>query len=173
MAKGLFPDTDVKNVFELGVDFFIRHAIDAVVFDIDNTLVTHDTKTPPEDIVNYLRLLSEAGIKVAIVSNNHKERVDLFCAGMEYPYIARAWKPFKKHLCAMEKILGCRPDKICLVGDQIFTDIYGANRRGYLSVLVTALGENETRLVALKRIFESLVLFFYRRHKEKQVGRPS
>jgi len=167
MFQRFYPKKDVKTVFELDVDFFSTYYIRGVVFDIDNTLVTHDTPTPPEDIMAYFRTLDRAGIKIAIVSNNHAPRVDGFCKGLGYPYIARAWKPFKKNLCAIQKELNLNSDEICLVGDQIFTDIYGGNRMGFYSVLVTAVGENETKLVALKRVFEKAVLCEYRKKMQK------
>ena len=161
MFKKFYPKKDVKTVFELDEKFFSAYNIHGVVFDIDNTLVTHDTPTPPEDIKNYFSDLEKAGIKIAIVSNNHLPRVEGFCKGLGYPYIARAWKPFKKNLCIIQNKLGLKADEICLVGDQIFTDIYGGNRMGFYSVLVTAVGENETNLVAIKRCFEKLVLWEY------------
>ena len=167
MLKAFFPDMDVENVFCLDDKFFSTYNIKGVIFDIDNTLVTHDTVTPPEDILGYFKTLEDMGIKIAIVSNNHKERVDLFCESLGYPYIARAWKPFKKNLTEIQNRLNLKKEEICLVGDQIFTDIYGGNRMGYFSVLVTAVGENETRLVALKRIFEKLVIKQYRKNSQK------
>lgn len=163
MLKTFFPDIDVKNVFELDEKFFSTYNIRGVIFDIDNTLVTHDTHTPPEDILNYFKALEEKGIRIAIVSNNHAQRVEKFCRDLGYPFVARAWKPFKKNLREIQNRLGVKKEGMCLVGDQIFTDIYGANRMGYLSVLVTAVGENETKLVAVKRIFEKIVLRKYRK----------
>ena len=168
MFKRFYPKKDVKTVFELNEKFFSTYNIKGVVFDIDNTLVTHDTPTPPEDILNYFDLLERAGIKIAIVSNNHAPRVDGICEGLGYPYIARAWKPFKKNLRSIRDALGLKSEEICLVGDQIFTDIYGANRMNFYSVLVTAVGKNETNLVAIKRCFEKLVLAEYRKSLKKQ-----
>ncbi len=168
MFKRFYPDIEVKNVFELDEKFYSSYNIKGVVFDIDNTLVTHDTPTAPENILNYFNLLEESGIKIAIVSNNHKERVDEFCKELGYPYIARAWKPFKKNLKRIKDELNLPSEEICLVGDQIFTDIYGGRRMKFLSVLVTAVGKNETKLVALKRIFEQLVLHEYRKNTGKK-----
>ena len=168
MFKRFYPKKDVKTVFELNEKFFSSYNIKGVVFDIDNTLVTHDTPVPPKDILDYFDALEKKGIKIAIVSNNHAPRVDGFCKGLGYPYIARAWKPFKKNLCAIRDKLGLKSEEVCLVGDQIFTDIYGANRMGFYSVLVTAVGKNETNLVAIKRCFEKLVLKEYRKSLKKQ-----
>lgn len=171
MLESFFPDMEVKNVFELDEEFFSAHNIRGVIFDIDNTLVTHDTHTPPEEILDYFKALEGKGIKIAIVSNNHAQRVEKFCRDLGYPFIARAWKPFKKNLREIQNCLGLKKEEMCLVGDQIFTDIYGANRMGYFSVLVTAVGENETKLVAVKRVFEKLVLYKYRKNLQNKRGK--
>lgn len=167
MLGRFYPHKEVKTVFELDEEFFSTYNIRGVVFDIDNTLVTHDTPTPPRSILEYFARLDRAGVKIAIVSNNHAPRVEGFCRELGYPYIARAWKPFKKNLRIIQDRLALKADEICLVGDQIFTDIYGGRRMGFFSVLVTAVGENETKLVALKRVFEKLVIRSYRKNSQK------
>ncbi len=169
MFKRFYPHREAKNVFELGESFYSSNNIRGVIFDIDNTLVTHDTPTPPEEIKEYFNFLENIGIKIAIVSNNHKERVDEFCKELGYTYIARAWKPFKKNLNRIKIDFNLPPEEICLVGDQIFTDIYGGRRMRFYTVLVTAVGKNETKLVAFKRVFEQLVLREYRKNTDKKV----
>ncbi len=161
MSK-LFPNKEVKSVYELDIDFFTENDIKGVIFDIDNTLVTHTTVTPPEELLNYLKNIENNGIKIAIVSNNKRERVELFSKSLGYVYHWRAYKPFKKYLNKVQKHFNLPSENIALVGDQIFTDIYGANRMGFYSVLVTQLGENETGFVAFKRIFEKMVINRYK-----------
>lgn len=150
-----------ENVFSLDAEFCTSRGIKGMIFDIDNTLVTHDTVLPPEEIINYFKLLEDNGIKIAIVSNNNVERVESFSKDLGYPYIGKAWKPFKKNLLTVQNEFGLAPSEICLVGDQIFTDIYGGLRMGFYTVLVTAVGENETGFVAFKRIFENAVMREY------------
>lgn len=163
MFERFYPHKLAGNVFELGVDFYISQNIRGVIFDIDNTLVTHDTARPPKEIADYFRSLREAGIRCGVVSNNYADRVEPFCKDLGVPFISRAWKPFKKNLRAMQKTLSLDSKNICLVGDQIFTDIYGGRRMGFYTVLVTAVGENETGFVAFKRIFEKAVLDEFKR----------
>ena len=161
MFKRFYPHTTAENVFELDREFYTSRGIKGVIFDIDNTLVTADTQTPPKEILEYFSFLENMGIKIAIVSNNYPERVESFCKALPYIYIARAWKPFKKNLKKVKKEFGLSSDEICLVGDQIFTDIYGGLRMKFHTVLVTAVGENETKFVAFKRIFEKAVMDEY------------
>ncbi len=168
MYERFYPHRTAKNVFELDEKFYTSNNIKGVIFDIDNTLVTHDTKTPPKEISDYFKFLENLGIKIAIASNNHRERVETFSKDLGYTYISRAWKPFKKNLKRIKKEFNLPENEICLVGDQIFTDIYGGLRMKFYTVLVTAVGENETKFVAFKRIFEKAVMDEYAKFHNKK-----
>ena len=167
MYERFYPHKTAANVFELDEKFYTSNNIKGVIFDIDNTLVTSDTLTPPKEILDYFSFLENLGIKIAIVSNNYPERVEAFCKELPYIWIARAWKPFKKNLRKVQKDFGLPADEICLVGDQVFTDIYGGLRMKFYTVLVTAVGANETKFVAFKRIFEKAVMKEYARNTDK------
>ena len=168
MFKKFYPSMTVENVFQLDENFYISNGIKGVIFDIDNTLVTSDVLKPTDEILEYFEFLKKSGIKIAIVSNNYKERVDLFCSGLDIVYVSRAWKPFKKNLRAVMSTFSLCPNEVCLVGDQIFTDIYGGKRMKFYTVLVTALGKSETRFVAFKRIFEKMVMAEYEKTLSKK-----
>lgn len=161
MFKKFYPDKIANSVFELDESFYKKSGIKGVIFDIDNTLVCHHEIVPPQKVKDYFGFLSEIGIKAAIASNNYSERVEPFCKELDVPYVSRAWKPFKKNLKTLSSELSLMTEEICLVGDQIFTDIYGGKRMGFYTVLVAAVGENETSFVAFKRFFEKLVINEY------------
>ena len=158
MIKKLLPDYTVKNVAALDEAFYKDRGIKAVIFDIDNTLVAHTEPTPPDNVLEYFEFLKSIGIKYAIVSNNSVERVDSFCRELGVPYYGKALKPGKKYLKKTLAQLGTSANETCLVGDQLFTDMLGANRMKFLSVLVTAVGEDETSFVSFKRKFEKRIL---------------
>lgn len=168
MFEKFYPHITAQNVFELDEKFYTSNNIKGVIFDIDNTLVTHDTVKPTEEILSYFKFLENLGIKIAIASNNHKERVETFSKDLGYCYVPRAWKPFKKNLMRIKKEFNLPSDEICLVGDQIFTDIYGGRRMNFYTVLVTAVGKNETKFVAFKRVFEQAVMNEYHKKMMKK-----
>ena len=80
---------------------------------------------------------------------------------------AYAKKPLPLGLIRMSRKLKVDIHKIGMVGDQVFTDMLGANRMGFVSVMVVALGENETGFVAFKRIFEKMVMNKYHNKRGK------
>lgn len=156
--KKLLPDYCVANVSKLDEAFYKSNGIKAVVFDIDNTLVAHTEPVPPENVLEYFGFLKSIGIKYAIVSNNSMERVHSFCKDLDIPYYYKALKPRRKYLKKALSDLGISSGESALVGDQLFTDILGGNRMGMLSVMVTAVGEDETGFVSFKRKFERKIL---------------
>lgn len=161
MFEKCYPVYCVRSVYELDEKFYSSNGIKAVIFDIDNTLVTHDTPTPPEELMEYFGRLSQWGVKYAIASNNKRSRVELFCRNLGVPYYHRAAKPLKICLKRLLRYFGVEAKSVCLVGDQLFTDVFGANRMGFLSVLVTAVGEDETGFVSFKRVFERMLMKQY------------
>lgn len=156
--KKLLPDYLVANVSKLDENFYKAHNLKAAVFDIDNTLVAHTEPEPPENILLYFEFLKSIGIKYAIVSNNSMERVQSFCKNLGIPYYYKALKPRKKYLKKVLADLETDAKEAALIGDQLFTDIFGGNRMGMLSVMVTAVGEDETGFVSFKRKFEKRIL---------------
>lgn len=156
----------VKTIYELDDQFYSANNIKAVIFDIDNTLVTHDTPTPPAELLEYFDKLEQWGLKYAIASNNKRSRVELFCKDLGVPYIHRAFKPRKAPLKKLVRYFDTDVSNVCLVGDQLFTDVYGANRMGFVSVLVTAVGEDETGFVSFKRIFERMLMKQYNKSRQ-------
>ena len=167
MIQKCYPDYCVESVRQLDEQFYKTNNIKAVIFDIDNILVTHTTATPPRDILDYFSRLEQWGIKFAIASNNKKQRVEHFCRNLGIPYVYRAYKPRRTPLKKLAAQLGTPCENICLVGDQLFTDMFGANRVGFVSVLVTALGENETGFVSFKRVFEKMIMKKYNESRSR------
>ena len=125
MFERFYPHKLAGNVFEIGVDFYISRNIRGVIFDIDNTLVTHDTARPPKEIADYFRSLREAGIRCGVVSNNYAERVEPFCKDLGVPFISRAWKPLKKISEQCKKLFRSTPKTSALSATR-FLPIYTA-----------------------------------------------
>ena len=114
--------------------------------------------TPPQNVLDIFENLKSWGISYSIVSNNSIERVKSFSETLGVSYYGKALKPRGKYLKKAMKDMGADKNNTLLVGDQLFTDILGANLWGLKSVLVTAVGEDETSFVSFKRKFEKKIL---------------
>ncbi|MDP4132868.1 MAG: YqeG family HAD IIIA-type phosphatase [Bacillota bacterium] len=158
MNKKLVPDIRVDSIDDLSGSFFVERGIKAVFLDIDNTLVAPHIKVPDERVQRFIKSLTDYGIIVCYISNNNKKRVSAFNTHNFY-YIHRAGKPFTFAYRAALKKFGVSKNEAAAVGDQFFSDIYGANRAGLLTVMVKPIEiGHEGPFVWLKRKFEKHVL---------------
>ena len=169
--RGLFPDRRMESVALLTPGALAEGKIRGLIFDIDNTLVPHG-EPADEETVRYFAALHAAGIRTAFVSNNHAPRVAPFAEAAESPFVCDAGKPSRKGFCEALRLMGTAAEETLSVGDQIFTDVWGANRSGIRSILVRPVSRKEPFTVKLKRFPEKIVLFFCGIH-EKRLKKPS
>ena len=114
-----------------------RRSIKAVFFDIDGTLARTKDPTPSAAVDNWLREMQENGILLYILSNNkHHHRVKAFAEAVGLPWQHLAKKPGLSGFRQAAQTLGLRPDQLAMVGDQTYTDVFGARRFGCKAILV-------------------------------------
>lgn len=155
----IFRPTYVFNdITGITPKFLKRKHIKGIVLDIDNTLTTHNNPVPPQSSMDWLASVRKAGIKLIIVSNNKPPRVEPFAQLLELEYVANGRKPLTYGINEAVKRLGFEKCDIAAIGDQIFTDIMGANLAGIRSCFVYPL-EPETSLpFRFKRTIEKPLL---------------
>ena len=162
MFKNFMPDMTGSSVFELPYESFQKEGIKGLIYDIDNTLVMHGAP-PNERCVELFAKLRGMGLKTFILSNNGIDRVKSFSdtVGAE-DYLYKSGKPSKKGYLKACGIMGIKPSEALAVGDQIFTDIWGAKRSGMRAVMVDPIDPREEIQIKIKRIPEKLILAIYR-----------
>lgn len=156
------PNYKFKRITEVTQSFLEDHGIKGLVLDVDNTLTTHDNPTPQPDIEQWLNERRENAMPMIIVSNNVEERVKNFAEILHLPYVSAAGKPLKKGFKQAAAQMGLANRQIAVVGDQIFTDILGANLFGALSIMVEPLGDELMNSIKFKRKIEKVILKVYR-----------
>ena len=161
------PDIFCDDVYTLDIECLKKIGIKAIIFDIDNTLVTYDDLKAPEHTKKWFEMLHQNNILTCLVSNNNKERVENFAKSLNEPYFYAALKPKKKYIIKACDVIGVSPNEAAWVGDQVFTDIYGANRTGIRTIMVRYIHPKEEIQIVLKRKLEKIVLFFYRRYQKR------
>jgi len=161
-----YPKRTANSAYEIDYEGLYREGFRGILFDIDNTLVEHGADAN-DKAVQLFDKLKRIGFKTCLISNNSDERVSRFNSQINTNYIFKANKPSTKSLLKAIKIMGTRVDNTVFVGDQLFTDIYGANKLGMLTYLVKPIGPKEEIQIVLKRKLERIVLYFYRRDLAK------
>ena len=165
-----YPDRQSHSTYLVDFEELYRQGYRGIIFDIDNTLVPHGAEADARCIELFERL-KRIGFSTMLLSNNKEGRVKLFNEKIQTGYIFKAGKPGKKNYYKAMEQMGTEVDNTLFVGDQLFTDIWGAKRVGIYSILVAPIHPKEEIQIVLKRYPEKLVLFFYHRslkRKEKK-----
>ena len=162
MLKAFYPDKVEKSVYDIDFVKLYEAGKRAILFDIDNTLVEHGADSN-EKMDSFFVKLHEIGFKTCLMSNNNEERVVRFNKNIGTQYIFKAGKPsIKAYYKAMEKI-EAKPEETIFIGDQLFTDVWGAKRTGIHNILVRPIHPKEEIQIVIKRRLEKIVLYFYKR----------
>lgn len=157
----LFPAEYYKNAYAINYRKLFADGIRGLIFDIDNTVVG-DNAPADERSRKFAHELHGIGFSVLFLSNNDEERVKSFSDRMAYSqYICNAAKPSKHGYIKAMKMMGTDRDSTVMIGDQIFTDIWGANRAGVRSILVGKLYRKERVHIYFKRVAEKVVKLMY------------
>lgn len=157
----LKPDARFNKITEITPDFLTANNIKAIILDVDNTLIDLNANKI-DNIEDWIRKIKDTNIKVCIASNSlKKEKVKKVAMTLDVPYVFFSRKPLKTGLKKAKAILGEDSKNIAEIGDQLFTDVLGANRMKMYSILTKPIEEEKGILNKLKRNLEKRVLKKY------------
>lgn len=164
----LYPKLYIDNVKEITFEILQKNGIKGLILDVDNTLIDY-YKNMPDGVKIWCEDLKDRGIKFCIASNsNKKEKVKEVSKKLDIPYIYFAKKPLKMGLNRAKKIMGLEAKEVAVVGDQIFTDVLGANRCKMFSILVNPIEEKDIFITVIKRPIENLIKSNYKKNMAKE-----
>ena len=166
MLEIFYPDTRCASSYQIPYEEYYRQGIRGVIFDIDNTLVMHGAPATPEAAALFEKLRG-IGLNTCLISNNSAERVAPFAEAVGSPFMSKAGKPSRRGYMEAMRLMGTNAESTLFVGDQRFTDIWGANRCGIRTVLVNPIHPREEIQIVLKRFLEKPVLAAYERKKRR------
>ncbi len=161
MIERLFPCAYAESAFSIDYAKLYERGYRGIIFDVDNTLVAHGADSTPR-VDAFLESVRESGFSIVLLSDNDTQRLERFTAENGLPYIPDANKPNPAGFEEAAKLLGLEKTQVVCVGDQVFTDILGANRAGIDSILVKYIGYYERGWKGKRRAAESMVLAIWR-----------
>lgn len=166
LFEQFFPDEYVASTYVIPFEKLYEEGYRGVIFDIDNTLVPHGEPADERAKKLFVRL-RKIGFESCLISNNQEPRVKMFNEEIQTRYIFNAHKPsVKNYVRAMEQ-MGTDRTNTVFVGDQLFTDVWGAKRAGIHNILVRPIHPKEEIQIVLKRYLERIVLYFYKKQKKR------
>ena len=157
MGRGLRPDRYVESAFAVDYRSLYEEGYRGIIFDIDNTLVAPNAPAD-EKSKKLIRNLKEMGYATIIMSNNTGRRARDFAEAVNCPVVTGAWKPFPGRYPEALSVMHTTRENTMAIGDQIYTDIWGANNAGLYSILTKPLTAKEEFWIRVKRLLEKPVI---------------
>ena len=168
--KRLYPMQYVDSIFKIEEDKLYEKGIRGLIFDIDNTLVPYDVAEPTEEIIDFFKSLKQKGFQISLVSNNTADRVMRFNKNLKVFAFHKSNKPGTKTIKRAIHMMGLTKEQVAIVGDQIFTDVYGGNKAGVHTILVVPVSDKDEWITKVKRGIERQVITRYEKYVEKHNG---
>ena len=168
MLERFYPDRMADSAYGIDYEELYGRGYRGIIYDVDNTLVEHVAPATKRAVELFERLHG-IGFSAVLLSNNREPRVKSFAEDVRYAdYIFKAGKPSARGYREAMRRMGTDERNTLFVGDQLFTDVWGAKNAGIYSILVKPIHPKEEIQIVLKRQLEKIVLYFYRRKKGRE-----
>ena len=161
------PDYISDSIFDIDYDKLYDMGIRGLAFDIDNTLIEMNNDDLHHKAISLIGSLKNKGFALCILSNASKNRTAMIGEMLEMEYIHRAFKPSQKGFVKARLLMNLPKEKCVMIGDQMFTDVLGGNRAGFLTIMTKIIDNNEAINIRIKRIFEKVVMKKFERKIKK------
>lgn len=169
MFEFFYPNEYYESTYMIPFERLYNDGFRGIIFDIDNTLVPHGAPADARSIELFNRLKS-IGFRITLLSNNGKERVELFNKDVHVNYIYKAGKPGVKGYLKACELMDTTVDNTIFVGDQIFTDICGAKKSNIHAIMVKYMNPKEEIQIIIKRRLEWFIMREYLKSHEMLHG---
>ena len=161
MYQKRIQDINYKKLKKLGIK--------CLAFDLDNTIALIDQHIITDEVKKLLLSLKK-DFQIVIISNNVTSRVKTYAEYLECDFVANALKPLSRGYRKIRKKYGFQKQEMCMIGDQLVTDIYGGNRYGMFTILVDPLGNKDLKITSLNRLIEGKILKKYAKNSIMKKG---
>ncbi|MBB6282939.1 YqeG family HAD IIIA-type phosphatase [Geobacillus subterraneus] len=163
MLHYFLPSQFAKRVIDITPDELKEKGVKGIITDLDNTLVEWDRPGATPELAAWFEAIKQAGIKVVIVSNNNKRRVQSFAEPLGIPFIFEARKPLTRAFLQALEMMGLKKEEVVVIGDQLLTDVLGGNRLGLNTILVVPIAQTDGLWTRFNRKIERKILHVMRK----------
>ena len=171
MFDKFVPDIYEKSIYTIDYKQLKKRGIKCLIFDLNNTVAPSNLKKPNKKIKDLFEELKDMKFKVIIMSNEFKKRVEPFkdILGVDSAYFSM--KPLKRKYNKVLQLYNFKDTQIACIGDQLVTDILGANRMGFTSILVNPISTSEFVTTRISRYFENIIIKYLTKGKLLKRGK--
>ena len=160
LLKKLTPNSYEKSICDINLEYLCSEGYNTIFIDLDNTLLPWKSSVVPKENLDWIKKAKSMGFNICIVSNTHyPKRLKKISNELGVDHICNAKKPRRDCFYRALKIFEDKNYiKPIVVGDQLFTDIYGGNRCGIYTILVKPIDKVEFIGTRISRLFEAILL---------------
>lgn len=159
----LLPDLFTEHYYNVTPDLLAQLGISGLICDIDNTLAPYEQPDPTPELMQWFAAMTDAGIRIAFVSNNDASRVERFNRNLGYPAYPKSRKPLTGSVRRAMADMGTDVTTTAVLGDQLFTDAAAGKLCGLTAIIVPPIRDKKTLLFRIKRRLERPYMNLYRR----------
>lgn len=158
MYQKCIPHAYHASIFDIDYDQLKRQGIKSLFFDLDNTIIGYDEDALSETQLNFLKELKKE-FDVLIISNTNYKRVYQAVHALDVPFIWHAKKPLSCGFRKAIKMVQRKKHEVVIIGDQLMTDVFGANRFGISAILVKSVKrKSDRKITQFNRKIEKVML---------------
>lgn len=165
------PDIYQKSVYAIDYISLKNAGIKVIIFDLDNTIVPISATSPSKKVKDLFEEVKKLGIKPIIMSNSGKNRVEPFKEELYVDAAYHSMKPLKRKYKRVLNIYNVHPNEVACIGDQLVTDIYGANKMGFTSILVNPISTQDFKWTKLNRFIERIIINHFKKRSVFEKGK--
>ena len=159
MLDIFIPDYYYQSIFKINYAKLKKNGIKCLLYDLDNTIAPYSMHEPDKRLKDLFSLLEHKyGFKVIIMSNSGKRRLTPFKEQLNVDTSCNSKKPLRGKYKKIMKLYKFKPHEMAMIGDQLMTDVFGANRMGINSIFVNPISKIEHLPTHVNRYFESKII---------------
>lgn len=151
------PDMYKKNIFDVDYNKLKKEKIKCIIFDLDNTLLIFDEQKVSNDVIELIKKLKE-DFDIVVMSNNFKRRISSICDIFSIDFVSFSLKPLSKGFNEVKRRYKYKNSEMCIIGDQIISDILGGKKAKIMTILVDPLSSKDLKITKINRILERYIL---------------
>ena len=164
MPFSLLPKIVFQKLTDVTPAFLLQRGIDLLMLDFDNTMLPYTSRIPTQELLTWIDGMKRSGVRLCVVSNSKKQKVAGFCKAHNIVCVTHSKKPTGHGIRTCLAMFDAKPSQTALVGDQIFTDVLGANCAGAVSILVKPLHLHNVWL-KLRHVAEQPFIYLARKRR--------
>lgn len=165
MFEKYIPDAYAKSIFDVDINFFIKHNFKTILVDLDNTLDSYKASSPSTRVIMLKEALALHNIEMIIISNNKERRVNPYASKLGVRYLFSTRKPFTKRLLKFMDENNISKNDTIVIGDQLVTDVIMAKKAKIFCLLCDPIVKEDQWTTHFNRLIDRPIRRHLKKHK--------